>query len=162
MKISLSLKQKKKFSQLISFSLALTRSHRSQTSPRRYLSVLTSTTQPPKLSKSSETKKTRRRPITFSSFLLQTLKRRSLQSPSPFLCLSFRNLPQVKTGPNQAIDSSSMTLSKNPNKTILCSTKTSSTTTPFKGFHPTIPQSSSSTTPKSAARLSTDPNPLTT
>lgn len=156
------MKQKKKFSQLISFSLALTRSHWSQTSQRRYLSVLTSTTQPQKPSKSSETKKTKRRPITFLSFLSQTLKRRSLLSPNPFLCLYFRSPPQVKTGPNQAIDSSSTTLSRNLNKTTLCSTKTSSKTNPSKESHQTIPQSSSSTTPKSAARLSTDLNPSTT
>lgn len=165
MKISPNPKQKKKFSQLISFSLAPTKSHQSRTSPRRYLSVLTSTTQPPKSSKSSETKKMRRRLITSLSFPSQTQKRRSrrnLQSQNHFLCLPFRSHPQAKTGPNQAKGSSSTIPSKNPNITPLCSPKTSSTTNPSKGSHQTIPQSSSSTTPKSAARPSTAPNPSTT
>lgn len=165
MRINPNLRLKKKCSQLISFSLAPTRSHQSQTSPRRYLSVLTSTTQPPKSSKSSETKKKRKRLITSLSFPLQTQKRRSrrsLQSQNPFHYLSFRSHPQAKTGPKQAKGSSSTTPSKNPNTTPLCSPKTSSTTNPSKRSPQTIPQSSSSTTPRSAARPSTAPNPSTT
>ena len=119
MKISRNQKQKKKSSLLISFSLAPTRNPQSQTSPRRSQSVLTSTTQPPKSSKSSEIKRRRRRLITFLSFPLQTQKRRSLQSPSLFLCRTSSSPPPAKTVPNLATDSSSTTPTKNPNVTIL-------------------------------------------
>lgn len=156
------IKPKSKHSPVINFSLAPIKNHQSPISLRKLPSVLTSTIQLPKLSRSSETsKKMTRRPIIFSSFLSQTLRRKTLLSLKSFLfMLPSRHLQgKGRTVLSPATDSPSTTPTNNHSETILLE-RTTSKTNPSKGSNQATLQYSSTTTPKgNAAPPSTDSNP---
>lgn len=161
MKTNQNHRPKIKYSPVISFSLAPIKSHRSPISPRKSHSARTNTIPPQKSSRSLETsKKMRRRTIISLSFPSLTHRKKSLPSLKPFLCLPFSSHLQGKTVLSPVTGSSSTTPTSNPNETIL-SSKTISKTNPSKGSNQVTLRSSSTTTPKSAAPLSTGSNSLT-